>query len=169
MVPENERQWEASVAGMRFGALLISFQRFALPPTGVVESAPSSLGALPVAWTPDCFLLPVAHDEAFWIGVMFPVATNMDSLVLESFSADGERTLIATVEPSRNVIIAGIVQPNGKIKTFCRQSVAELRVRVDYRSARICLIDYESYSRRTGEAAPMPLDPSSGFGGWRLP
>ena len=169
MVPENEQQWEASVAGMHFGALLISFQRFALPPTCVVEDVPSSLGALPVAWTPDCFLLPVADDEAFWIGVIFPAATDMGALVLESFSSDGERTLRATVEPARNAILAGIVRPDGKIKTFCRRSVAELRGRIDHRSARICLTDYESYSLRTGKPAPMPLDPASGFGGWHLP
>ncbi|HEX7634193.1 MAG TPA: hypothetical protein VF427_02795 [Noviherbaspirillum sp.] len=171
MGPANEQQWKASAAGMHFGALLVSFQRFALPPAGVVESAPSSLGALPVARMPepDCFLLPVADDEAFWIGVIFPAATEMGALVLESFSPEGERTLMATVEPSRNAIIAGIVQPDGKIRTFCRRSVAEFWVRVDRRSARICLTDYESYSLRTGEPAPMALDPSSGFGGWRLP
>lgn len=169
MAPENERQWKASVAGLHFGALLVSFQRFALPPAGVVEGAPSSLGALPVASASDCFLLPVADDEAFWIGVIFPAATEIGALVLEVFSPDGERTLRATVEPSRNAVIAGMVQPDGRTRTFCRRSVAEFRVRVGHRSARVCLTDYASYSIRTGEPAPLPLDPSSGFGGWRLP
>ncbi len=169
MALENEQQWEASVAGIHFGSLLISFQRFALPRTGMVESAPPSLGALPVALTSACFLLPVADDEAFWIGVIFPAATDIGTLVLESISPNGERTLAATLKPSPHAIIAGIVQPNGKIKTFCRQSVAEFRVWIDHRSTRVCLTDYESYSLRTAESGPVPLDPSSGYGGWRLP
>lgn len=165
----NERQWEASVAGMHFGAWLVSFQRFARPRTGVVECAPSSLGALPVASTSAGFLLPVADDEAFWIGVICPAATVSGTLVLEAFSPEGGRIWVTALDPSRDTVIAGIVQAEGEFKTFCRRNVAEIRLRIDHRSARVRLTDYESYSRRTGEVGPPPLDPSSGYGGWRLP
>jgi hypothetical protein len=50
--------------------LTLSFQRFVRPPHGLVESAPASLGALPVAIGPaGSLLLPVAEGEAFWVGL----------------------------------------------------------------------------------------------------
>jgi hypothetical protein len=33
----------------------------------------------------------------------------------------------------------------------------------------ILLVSYETYTERTQQPAPPPLDPSAGYGGWLLP
>lgn len=138
--------------------LHLSFQRYAAPPGGhAPERVPASLGLLPVGEADGELLLPLAEGEAFWIGleaawpVRLVLAVDGGRLALERLVAGADR--IAGVE--------GLA--------FSRAGVGSLRLATDEAEATLRLVDYGEFTARTGRAAPAPLDPRAGYGGWRLP
>jgi hypothetical protein len=112
--------------------LRLSFQRFQRPADGTMAGAPSSLGALPVgADDGGRLLLPVAEDEAFWIGLgVADPATRLD-LALAVVLADGreldaisgapwdeDRPRTVSVPETRR--IDGVHCPDGRVAAFAR-------------------------------------------------
>jgi hypothetical protein len=154
---------------LRRGQLLVSFQRYAWPPGDVVDQAPSSLGALPVAWGRSEFLLPLAHAEAFWIGSTLPSRLQDGSVSLELLDGNGRCALTARLDDRDTTIIAGVRREDGRFDVFCGSSVARVRVHVGAQSVEVRLADYDSFAAETRCAPPEPLDPTAGYGGWRLP
>jgi hypothetical protein len=169
-------------------ALHVSFQRYPRPGADVIARAPSSFGALPVARAAGGALaLPVAADEAFWIGlemrkpdakadlaVRFELAAQaaVDALSGEPWS-DAQATWIA-VPPHASV--DGIAIPGGGFRPFVRTALAredgstaalDLVTRGD--AARVLLVAYATFASMTGHAPPALLDRGAQYGGWRLP
>jgi hypothetical protein len=162
-------EWTGGPEGLRLGALLVSFQRFARPVGDVVGRAPSSLGALPVAPGPSGFLLPLADDEAFWIGVIVPADPNPGALVLEVVFENGRTAPVTRLEKPGTVFIAGIGRSDGRFEAFCRPCIAGLYVSLGDHRTRVCLTEPTTYAEMSGCPRPEPLDPSAAYGGWRLP
>lgn len=163
--------WSGGAEGLRRGALLISFQRFARPAEEPPTAAPPpSLGALPVARSGADFLLPVPDGEAFWIGIMSSVARDLDAVVLEAVGADG-RTRLPSERPTPELaVVGGIPLAGGRWAPLDRGSLAALELSVGGQgSAIVRLADPASWAAATGQPPPAPLDPDGGYGGWRLP
>ena len=115
----------------------MSFQRFQQPADGLAVGAPASLGALPVGVDAEGrLLLPVAEDEAFWIGlgVTEPV-TRLDLALavvladgreLDAISGvpwDGDRPRTVSVPEVRR--IEGIHRPDRRFAVFARSHSSE--------------------------------------------
>lgn len=180
--------------GLRLGSLLVvSFQRFRRPLNGVIYAAPASLGALPIGVSESGgLLLPLADDEAFWMGLTpCSPATAVDVAVkveldgyglVDAFS--GERcTLQATnmVRVPPMTAVDGIRRPDKSALVFARvlggeglfachsvQIIASGDGR-DGASASVRLVDYSSFEDLTKSPPPSPLDPDAGYKGWMLP
>jgi hypothetical protein len=151
--------------------LVLSFQRFAWPGNGVVEHAPSSLGVLPVGiGAAREILLPLAHEECFWIGlgvsqgvprIALALAVELrngkvlDAISGESWNADKPSTV--AVEETRR--IEGIRRRDGRIRVLAR----ETRNRPDFNC--VCLRfrvaapvgAHEIVETRNSEACVVPL------------
>ena len=173
--------------------LHVSFQRYARPAGDEVgASAPPSLGALPLALaTSGVLALPVAPDEAFWIGLDMtrPGASAEVGLRFESPAQPAvdalsgapwneERPVFRTIPPDTS--IDGIALATGGFRCFTRTRTAaeddatgvlDLVTRsVDARrTTRIALVAYGAFETITGRPRPAPLDPAAQYGGWRLP
>lgn len=180
--------------------LLLSFQRFQRPQSGLIDRAPSSLGFLPVGWAATReWLLPLADNECFWIGLGESAATPPRWLaVAVEFGSGAARDAVTgeVWQHSRagmlpvpgTPLIAGIQRPDGTLAVFARTAVpfpasSCVRIRL-YASPQPCLearcdgdvsmlalrlADYEVFATETGLAAPATLDPVAGYQGWRLP
>jgi hypothetical protein len=111
----------------------LSFQRFLLPAGGMVSKAPSSLGALPVGMDrAGDFLLPLADDEGFWIGVEPAAKTSATTLALAARLTDGSArdalsgatwtgdTAGTTVTVDDILVIGGIPCSDGRLLAFAR-------------------------------------------------
>lgn len=171
--------------GLRFGALAVSFQRFRRPLDGGVTAIPRSLGALPVAVSRiGGFILPLADDEAFWIGL----STETDAQYRVSISATGcgggtfdiaaVQLLVETL-----VHVAGIPGPRGYFSVLARvgepaaQGIAELRLAArcgrdavgKVRTAAIRLVDYATFAEDSSRSPPATLDPGAAYKGILLP
>jgi hypothetical protein len=166
--------------------LVLTFQRFRRPASGVIAQIPSSLGALPVGVNPKGkFLLPVADDEAFWIGLGESSARAELAVAIEP--AEG-RLLDAisggpwnpakphTVTVPARRWIDGVPRSEGQLNVFTRaptiggKTCRALRfVAGSGPAVRIELVDYAAFTLRTGLSPPEPLDPDTGYKGWRLP
>jgi hypothetical protein len=172
--------------------LHVSFQRYARPPGDVVARAPSSLGALPLGVAlSGALVLPVAPDEAFWIGLeMTRAAASAEiGLRFESPSQPAvdalsgapwneERPAWMAVPPGTS--IDGIALATGGFRCFTRtRNDAEddatgmlgvvVRAEGGRRTTRIALLAYAGFESATGHPRPATLDRSSQYGGWRLP
>jgi len=174
--------------------LVLSFQRFSWPAGGIMDYAPSSLGALPVGiGAKKELLLPLAYRECFWIGMQLSLGAPQIALALAVELRDG--LLLDTLsgkswnsnQPSIIVVgkttrIEGIRRPDGRLCVFAREthSGAELnsvclRFHVaitydtDIREVSVRLVDYDTFTVETGKTAPDPLDPKAGYKGWLLP
>jgi hypothetical protein len=168
----GEGGWTCGRDGLRYGPLLVSFQRFARS-TGVVAEAPRSLGALPVGAGEGRFLLPVAVAEGFWIGAILSPAADLPMAELVAWQRGGPRRggprRLASLWRPQTAIIAGMIRPDGRFDIFSRESLAALDVRIDGETAQVMPVDPAAYAAITGQPLPPPLDPSAGYGGWRLP
>ncbi len=146
--------------------------------------APSSLGALPVAGLGrGHFLLPLADDEAFWIGLSADEG-GVFSVSIDAQSRDGQ-VKPASPTPLRippDCRLAGLPRAkgyevfsrsSGKAKTDLAVLTITARMReggADVRRiARIEFVDYATFTARTDHAAPEGLDPNAGYKGYRLP
>jgi hypothetical protein len=175
----GEGGWTCGRDGLRYGPLLVSFQRFARSAGGVVAEAPRSLGALPVAAAEGRFLLPAAPAEGFWIGAILAPAADLPMAELIAWPrANGPRygvprrgdpRHLASLWRPQTAIIAGMIRPDGRFDIFSRESLAALDVRIDGAAAQVAPVDPADYAAITGEPLLSPLDPSAGYGGWRLP
>lgn len=174
--------------------LVLSFQRYALPEAGVIGGAPASLGALPVGLSREGeLLLPLAQRECFWIGLSpdtgqrlaLAVAverddgTQIDVLTGKTWNASAAKV----VDPADTPRIDGIFRPDGRFDPLLRDGVAglapqgrrlQLVVRrlggqAEEHAAVIQLVDYETFTARTGLPPPEALDPDAGYKGWLLP
>jgi hypothetical protein len=114
----------------------LSFQRFQSPADGIVTGTPTSLGALPLARDhAGRLLLPVADDEAFWIGLSHTQPAGRAELALAVLRADGReldalsgttwaasRPEVISVPESR--CISGIRRRDGRSAVFARSAVS---------------------------------------------
>jgi hypothetical protein len=171
----------------------VSFQRYARPPDNVIGQAPSSLGALPVALCASGELaLPVAPDEAFWIGceMMQPGTHAQLAIRFESPTEGAVDALSGArwterharwIDVPAHSSVDGIALPTGGLRPFARTRVAHeddsiallaLAARADAADSewiRIILVDYGKYETMTGRARPAPLDRDAQYQGWLLP
>jgi hypothetical protein len=156
----------AAREGLRLSSLLVSFQRFRRPAGDRVLAPPTSLGALPVGKDQQspAFLLALADDEGFWIGIL----DSQNPLEIEAVLADGSTCFVARADGG-TAVIPGIPEPNQSYRVLARSSASALRVRASRELATVELVTPLEYSRRSGSPAPEPLEPSAGYGGWRLP
>jgi hypothetical protein len=165
---------------LAFGTLVVSFQRYALPETGLIEGElPSSLGALPVAAVGRRFLLPVAFGEAFWIGLAMEARVALQ-LRLTPVPAEGQAEEERIALPRVRAIPGWRRQGDASLRPFTRSgtavsmSLAELRLVAEAgkyppATATIELVDYPAYAARSGQPAPDQLDPEAGYKGYLLP
>jgi hypothetical protein len=179
--------------------LLLSFQRFMRPASGWVMRAPSSLGALPVAIADSHeLLLPVATDEAFWIGLevarpALRIGVAVVVVTTEGQMVDAITGLVADLSRLRTAIapndgrIAGLPRiPEGyrvitrvqlgddaaacgSINVQCARGNQRFLKGSESTIVTLRLLDYATYADRSGAAPPAPLDPDTGYRGWRLP
>jgi len=173
--------------------LHVSFQRYARPPDNVIAQAPSSLGALPVAPSASGELaLPVAPDEAFWIGFeMMQAGTHVQLAV--RFESPNEGAVDALsgarwtdrhatwIDVPPHSSVEGIALPQGGLRPFARTRTAHeedsnallaLTTRAgadDSDCIRVLLVDYGKFETLTGRARPTPLDRDAQYQGWLLP
>lgn len=172
------------MSGLRFGGLAVSFQRFLRPASGRVETVPSSLGSLPVARASSHFLLPLARDEAFWIG-MSSLEGKAYAVALQAVLPGGR--IADLVEPQRRIPphlhVAGLPRGDGSFSALSRIGADGLagigQVRISARSdddgtarmrtAVIELVGYGAFSRAKGGPPPSRLDPDAGYKGYLLP
>jgi hypothetical protein len=112
--------------------IVLTFQRFAWPSGGVIERAPSSLGALPVGiGVARDLVLPLADDECFWIGVSLAPEVAGRAMAIDVELADGEHidaTTGATFDDERPGLVMlpdtpridGIHRQDGRFDVFVR-------------------------------------------------
>jgi hypothetical protein len=170
--------------------LHVSFQRYARTRDDAIAQAPSSLGALPVALSASGELvLPVAPDEAFWIGLEAMHSGSRAELAVR-FTPPGRHAVDAlsgapwneqrptwiAVPPISS--IEGIALPADGFRAFVRTPLAreddsvavlDLTLRADGAATRLLLVGYARFEKMTGHARPTPLDPESRYKGWLLP
>ncbi len=161
-------QWTSGPEGLRFGSLLVSFQRFERPPGETLDTTPRSLGALPVGAARSEFFCALRDDEAFWIGIISSGATPPTTVVMVS-RCDGTSALAARIERRPIATIPGIVRENGKYDALCRSTVTSLSIDVHGSIALVKIVAPDIYESETGLTAPGPLDLRAAYGGWRLP
>ena len=172
--------------------LVLSFQRYALPESGVIETAPASLGALPVGLSRDReLLLPLAPRECFWIGLSadaaqpleLAVAVERDDGLIDVMTGEAWNASAAVrARVPGTPVIDGIRRADGAFDPLLRDDGAEQKPRgrrlqlwvgkLAERAATPVLVefvDYATFSARTGLPTPDPLDPDAGYKGWLLP
>lgn len=102
--------------GLIYGALTVSFQRFAAPANGIVEGVPRSLGQLPLARErADRFVVPIGDGEAVWIGLSVPAGLSRRVAVVAQLVNGLTRQVCgpeAEVAPVRH--LAGISDGEGR-------------------------------------------------------
>jgi hypothetical protein len=169
--------------------LSVSFQRFEAPADGLIERAPSSLGALPVGETDRGeWLLPVADGEAFWIGVNAEPAAELALRVdtqregtLDALSGRRWDGSVPDVMPIAGfIVVAGIRRADGRSWAFarrpkddaapaCRAVALSVRNEHHHGLVEVQLIDYPGFAARTGRSPPAPINPDAGYKGYLLP
>ena len=165
-------RWTAGRAGLHCDGLLLSFQRYARPADGIVLELPRSLGALPVGAGSEGFLLPLAEAEAFWIGVMGGAPANAWPLAVAGVDRTGVALPIASITSKADAFLPGYPRPDGRWGALSRGGCSMLLIEVGRTNAipgaTVRLVSPPEYAALTGQAAPPPLDPSAGYGGWLL-
>jgi len=165
--------------GLRLApGLHLSFQRYARPQGDVsCEPPPASLGLLPLAETgSNELLLPLAQDEAFWIGLALAPGTPPLRLELSVHRPDGGSEAAPPVAVAGFGTLAGWPSAQGGQQAFTRATVSRLQLAARREGAdrpegeaTLQLVDYERFMQASGRPAPAPLDPRAGYRGWRLP
>ena len=160
--------WTAGPKGISLGQIVISFQRYARPCGDVIAAAPSSLGALPVARSKSDFLLPLALDEAFWIGVIPAAAFAHGDLALRASRLGKAPSLLSMHPAAQAAIVPGFVREDGRFDVFCRFTFGGMLATTGGQNVWVSIVDPKSFAAHAG-FAPEPLDLRAGYGGWRLP
>jgi hypothetical protein len=164
--------WSGDRAGLHWDGLLISFQRYACPADGIILEVPTSLGALPVGVGAGGFLLPLAQAEAFWIGVTGTAPANSWPLAIAGVDRTGVTLPIASITSRADAFLPGYPRPDGSWGALSRDACSMVLIEVGQTNAITCatvgLVSPPQYAALTGQPEPPPLDPSAGYGGWRL-
>jgi len=169
--------------GLALGKLVtLSFQRFATPDPGIIDAAPPSLGALPVALGgPGIALVPLADGEAFWIGLSAGAPGTVVSLRARGRNGDWHEAFPdASIGLAGVPRIAGLGRPDGRFDVLHRArgpgdeaGFASLCITAAAgRAAEVAtlqLLGPAAFVEATGAPAPPPLDPGAGYDGWRAP
>ena len=176
-----------------FGMMRVSFQRCLLPPEGIHRTPVRSLGMLPVSRDQEgIFCVPVAEHESFWLGLstekngsrfrLFAQMGNQHRLNVYSGRPAAEDADSAFHFSDFGAIYG--IPRNAESWWSFRRVATELvhacerlifaeptspPVPKEPAKASVLLVSYETYTERTRQRAPAPLDPSSGYGGWLLP
>jgi hypothetical protein len=176
-----------------FGMMRVSFQRCSLPPEGIHRTPIRSLGMLPVARDQEgTFCVPVADHESFWLGINTEKAAG--SFRLFAQMKDQRRLNVHSGRPAAEDAdsafhfsgfgaIYGLPRNSESWWSFRRLATEPIRacewlifvepnssaVEESLVQASILLVSYETYTQRTHQPAPAPLNPNAGYGGWLLP
>ncbi len=196
-----EPRWTIEQASLVLSdTVRISFQRCLCPPLGRYESPPSSLGALPAGVDGlGGFLVPLADDEALWIGletcgagaVRVWIAAEMEDLRLwNAVSGNLWETDTHTHLTSPPAFACdGIANQGRSTRAFFRRAPAPdclgcrtLKLEAEgecdntgtglmnHRSqAQVSLVDYATFCESTGQPPPLALKGLTYYRGWRLP
>jgi hypothetical protein len=158
----------------------------------IIDEAPPSLGALaPAPVGRNKFLLPVAPEESFWIGLSSRDSTCFCVAILANLggarpsdllaggSCDEDTATWLSVPPRR--VVPGITT-DAHFRVFTRTGANQHDLKMPRFLARRCdasqisavacqldLVDYASYSARTGLSAPDVLNREAGYKGYLLP
>jgi hypothetical protein len=109
-------------------------------------------------------LLGLAEDEGFWIGIL----DSATPIEIRALLHDGSARFVAKLSGT-NAVVPGILEPDQRYRVLARSSASALSVGASGELATVELVTPLEYSRRSGSPPPEPLDPSAGYGGWRLP
>ena len=161
--------WTGGVEGLRLGPLLVSFQRYSRPEISVVQQAPTSLGALPVAWAETTFLLPVANCEAFWIGALAEAPSWPLPLRVSAEDAHGQTAPILQLAEIGIAVGAGRPRDDCLFDALCPPVCVGLRIIAGGYATGIVVVTPGEYAARTGQPQPPLLDLDAGYKGWWLP
>jgi hypothetical protein len=158
--------WKVCDEGLELGGLLLSAQRFVPPANGLIASAPTSLGRLPIAAVRggDRFALPLGRGEAFWIGLL-----GSGEARLTLITGGGTEILLAPGERSGPLRIVPGLAEGDAFRALDLGSAAALRICSQGQTADIDLVRRSAFRRLTGRAPPVPIDPAAGYSGRRLP
>jgi hypothetical protein len=176
-----------------FGMMRVSFQRCSVPAKGIHRIPIRSLGMLPVACDQEgTFCVPVADQESFWLGLS--TEKTGGSFRLFAQMRDKHRINVHSGRPAAEDAdsafhlsgfgaIYGIPRDAESWWSFRRVAAEPMRaceclifaepkstpLEKTLAQASILLVSYETYTQRTHQPAPAPLDPSTSYGGWLLP
>ncbi|MBT9466232.1 hypothetical protein [Hydrogenophaga sp.] len=168
--------------------LRLSFQRFERSEDGQVpQPLPSSLGALPCALGRDgSLLIPLALDEAFWIGMQPDDSMPAVRLTLFVVSEEVRAAPLPVVVNALGGRINGYPDSTGQVLSFAREhrspsgargcsrlecSIVEIAGTSPAAACRFALrlVDPVAFTRESGRPAPSPIDPATGYREHLLP
>lgn len=177
--------------------LLLTFQRFFYPSGGRVDQPPASLGALPVGRNAlGAWLLPLADDECFWIGMAENRELAPAMLAVRAELADAALVDAVTGQPwdarhagelalPGTAWLAGMRQPGSEPlwTVFSNSSlvpVAQRCISLTFRlrapgdqsagmATRLEMVNYQRFFSETGIRPPAPMEADAAYKGWRLP
>ena len=176
-----------------FGMLRVSFQRCAVPAEGIHRAPVRSLGMLPIAHDQEgTFCVPIAEDESFWLGVSTEKTGGPFRLFAQMrdkhrLNVHSGRRAAADADSAFHFsgfgAIYGIPRDAESWWSFRRVAAEPMHacewlffaepksssVEKALVQPSVLLVSYETYTQRTHQPPPAPLDPSAGYGGWRLP
>lgn len=171
--------------GVKFGSLAVSFQRFDVPRSGLLPARPTSFGALPVGQVEDSqFLLPLADDEAFWIGISSRNGAECSVRVSATLKSDAEADLSGGWKPvPPSLQIMGVLTNDHRLTALSRTGygrvagIGSIIIFVSVKSTdetekgaiEIQTVDYPTFARLTGRRPPAELDPEASYKGHLLP
>ena len=180
------QRWQTGEGGfgLIYGALTVSFQRFAAPANGIVEGVPRSLGQLPLARDgANCFVVPIGESEAVWIGLSVPATLSRRVTVVAQLSNGLTRQVCgpeAEVAPVRH--LAGIPDGEGRYMALGRcdcggaRAIESLTVATpsdkggaEGDPATVRLVSLIEARRLAPQLRIPPFDPNAGYQGVRLP
>jgi hypothetical protein len=138
------------------------------------------------------FCVPIAEEESFWLGISSEKPDS--SFRLFAQMRDGHRLNVHSGRPATEDAdsafhfssfgaIYGLPRDVESWWSFRRVAAEPMRacewlhfaeatsppVDMSFVQADVLLVAYETYTQRTGQPAPAPLDLSAAYGGWLLP
>lgn len=167
--------------------LRLSFQRYVRSQDGrVPQPLPSSLGALPSAWGEDgALLIPLAPNEAFWIGLQPDESMETICVTLSAISQTMQSALMQSTVDASGGRISGYLDSTGQLLSFAREvegqygsnGCSSLECSIEGISNQhqmtcnfpIRLVRPFEFTNESGMPAPRPVDPDAGYRGYLLP
>ena len=159
--------WECTREGLRHAQTLVSFQRFPKPAGPIVAGAVRSFGALTPELVDTDIVLPLADDDAFWIGAM-PSDGDADELALHAGLSDGRQIALSGTQHGSLLSIMGFAD-GGAQQPLARPLVTSIDIRAGSDAVSVTIVSPDEFTRLTGRNGPEPLRDDSAYKGWRLP